>query len=143
MNKLHIALNAEITRLARREVKQAVTPLLAAIKRLKAGTARLKAEIESLKAGQTIKQAGPKLDVSDKELEAARFSGGLIKKLRKRLGLSRAEMGKLIGVSEFAVMGWERGDYRPKQESQKALIALRKMSKSQVKKMVEEGRRVA
>lgn len=142
MNKLNIALNAEIIRLARKEVKQAVTPLLAAIKKLKAGTAKLKAEIAALKAGQTVKQAGPKLDVSDKELKAARFSGGLIMKLRKRLGLSRAQMGKLVGVSEFAIMGWERGDYRPKTESQKALIVLRKTSKAQVKKMVEEGRGV-
>ncbi|NLF38485.1 helix-turn-helix domain-containing protein [bacterium] len=140
MSKLHTALNSEITRLARREVRQAVTPLLAAIRKLKDGSARLKAEIEALKSGRAQAGARPAVAVSDAELKAARFSGRLIRKLRTRLGLTAAEMAKLMGVSSFSVFAWEGGRIRPRQESQKALIALRKLNKRDVRKMVKEGK---
>ena len=138
MSKLHTALNSEITRLARREVRQAVTPLLAAIRKLKDGSAKLKAEIEALKSGRAQAGVRTAVAVSDSELKAARFSGRLIRKLRTRLGLTAAEMAKLMGVSSFSVFAWEGGRIRPRQESQKALIALRKMNKRDVRKMVKE-----
>lgn len=140
MNKLQTILKDEITRLARREVRKAVTPLLAAIKRLKAADATLKAEIVALKQSSAAKTAVPSPSVTDAELKSARFSGGLIRKLRKRLGLTASQMAKLVGVSTFSIHAWESGKTRPKLESQKALVALRKMSKSQARKRVAEGR---
>ena len=80
--------------------------------------------------------------VSDKELKKARFSGGLIRKLREKLGLTREQFGKLIGVTGYAVIPWETNECRPNALRQKAIVALRKRGKREVRALVGEGKAV-
>lgn len=47
--------------------------------------------------------------------------GPRIRRLRKRLDLTQAQLGDLVGVQALAVGDWERGKYEPKGEN---LVAL-------------------
>ena len=51
------------------------------------------------------------------------------KKLRVTLGISAAEMGKLIGCSNQSVYKWEEGKARPRARQLPAIAAVRKMGK--------------
>lgn len=50
---------------------------------------------------------------------------------RKRLGLSAAEMGVLLGVSGQSVYKWEQGTTRPRAGQMPAIAALRKMGRKE------------
>lgn len=52
--------------------------------------------------------------------------------LRKKLGLSAADMGKLIGVSAQSVYHWETGKTKPRASQLKAIAEVRKMGKRAV-----------
>jgi len=143
MSTVQNALKQEIIRLARREIKQQAAPIVSGIKKLKAVTATLKAELATLQKAKTVAPVGPAPVISDEDVKGARFSGMLIKRLRTRHGLSRNEFGKLLGVTGFAVIAWETNECKPKVDRRKALIALRKMGKRQVAKMLKEGQAVA
>jgi DNA-binding transcriptional regulator YiaG len=143
MSTVQNALKQEIIRLARREIKQQITSIVSGIKKLKAATATLKAEIATQQKAKTVAPVGQASVISDEEVKTARFSGALIKRLRTRHGLSRNEFGKLIGVTGFAVIAWETNECKPKADSRKAIIALRKMGKRQVARMLKEGKNVA
>ncbi|MCX7001781.1 MAG: helix-turn-helix transcriptional regulator [bacterium] len=143
MSTFQQTMKSEIIRLARREIKQQTTPIVSGIKKLKAATAALKAELAALQKAKTVAPVGQVPMISDAEVKTARFSGALIKRLRTRHGLSRNEFGKLIGVTGFAVITWETNECKPKADRRKAIIALRKMGKRQVAKLLKEGQAVA
>ena len=52
--------------------------------------------------------------------------------LRKKLGLSATDMGKLIGVSGQSVYHWETGKTKPRASQLLAISAVRKMGKKEV-----------
>jgi DNA-binding transcriptional regulator YiaG len=59
----------------------------------------------------------------------ARFSGGLIQKLRRRLKLTQGQLALLTGVSVTAVRAWEANRSRPQGARRAALVALRKLGR--------------
>lgn len=61
----------------------------------------------------------------------ARFSGKGLAAQRKRLGLSAADFGKLMGVSGASVYLWEKGETRPRAGQMPGIAAVRKMGKKQ------------
>ena len=78
-------------------------------------------------------------DMSDHRFEQrgllhteVRFRVGGFASLRKKLGLSAAEMGKLIGVSAQSVYHWETGKTKPRASQLTAISAVRKMGKKEV-----------
>ena len=78
MSTFASALKSEIIRLARREVKQAITPVKSAASKYRRVIASLKSQIASL-FKQATKPVEPTVPgVSDKELKKARFSGKLM-----------------------------------------------------------------
>ncbi|MFM6992100.1 MAG: helix-turn-helix domain-containing protein [Rhodoferax sp.] len=52
--------------------------------------------------------------------------------LRKKLGLSAADMGKLLGVSAQSIYHWETGKTKPHASQLAAISAVRKMGKKEV-----------
>jgi DNA-binding transcriptional regulator YiaG len=95
--------------------------------------ARLGAEIQ---VERTAAQA--RLEVPAEEVKAARISPALIKKLRRRLGVSQGELAALVGVSAGAVAFWEQGRSRPRGRNKEALVALRKLGRRAVRNLLEE-----
>lgn len=135
------AFKHEVIRLVRRELRKELTPVLTTIRRQRA---RIKSLQQALAAAQ---RAAVKPDVTvavdDATLRKARFSGGLIKKLRLRHKLPRSKFAKLLGVSALSVKFWEDDKGRPRAENQKRLLMLRQLSTRALKKLLAENKTVA
>jgi DNA-binding transcriptional regulator YiaG len=84
------------------------------------------------------KSTEPKLEASPDEVKASRLTPERIAGLRKKLGISQRELGVLVGASLGAVASWEKGKFKPRGDKKAALVALRKLKKRDVKKLLAE-----
>ena len=142
MGKIESTIKAEIERLAKHEVKTVFRPLrkevwgirlkLSNLLKSFAPMNRLAKEIAESKAKE------PKLAASPEEVKASRFTPERIRRLREKLGISQRELGILVGATIGAVLSWEKGKFKPQGEKKSALVALRKVRKRHVKKMLAE-----
>lgn len=57
---------------------------------------------------------------------------------RHRLGLSAADMGKLIGVSAQTIYHWESGKSRPRRQQMAAIGAVRHMGKREAAALLKK-----
>ena len=103
-------LKAEIARLARREIRKSMTPL----KRLGAARRRqiadLRRQISALQQElKNVSRAKAAAALPEAGEGQGRFwiTGKGVRSLRKRLGLTQAEFGKLADVSVPTVVHWE------------------------------------
>jgi DNA-binding transcriptional regulator YiaG len=78
------------------------------------------------------------LEATPEEVKASRLTPERIRGLRKKLGISMRELGILTGTSLGAILSWEKGKFKPRGEKKAALVALRKVRKRDVKKMLAE-----
>jgi len=106
-----------------RRLKRAVS----ALRKTVAVLARLGTELQIERQAQRAKLAA-----APEEVKAARVSPGLIRKLRKRLGISQGDLATLVDVSTSAVGSWEYGKAKPKGRNREALVALRKLGRREV-----------
>jgi DNA-binding transcriptional regulator YiaG len=142
LGKVESTIKAEIQRLAKHEVRTVFRPLrkevwgirlkLSNLLKAFAPMNRLAKEISESKAKE------PKLAASPEEVKASRFTPERIKRLRNKLGISQRELGILVGSTTGAVLSWEKGKFKPQGEKKAALVALRKVRKRDVKKMLAE-----
>ncbi len=88
---------------------------------------------------QLQKKAG--LTASEEEIQASRISGRVIKNLRKKLGISQGTMAILLDVSPSAVASWESGRIKPCGKNNSAIVALRKLGRRDVKRILEKKER--
>lgn len=96
----------------------------------------LEKKIEGL--GRCVGKKAAVPQAAKEVLEKSRLSSGLIKKLRKRLALSRVDFGKLVGVKQSSIYLWENGKAEPRDAAKARLIQLRKIGKRQLKEMLVE-----
>jgi DNA-binding transcriptional regulator YiaG len=54
------------------------------------------------------------------------------------LGISQKELAILAGVTVGAAHLWEKGKFKPKDEKKAVMVALRKLGRRDVKKLLEE-----
>ncbi len=131
-------LKSEIARIARKEVRAETKALKKANAQYRSDIAALKrklVELERALARQA--KAGGKARAQAATEEAAdgpslRFRVAGFANLRKKLGLSAAEMGQLIGVSAQSVYHWETGKTRPRASQLAAIAAVRHLGKREV-----------
>lgn len=135
MPNIASVLKEEIARVARKEVRSDTQPLKKSSATHRSDIAALKRRIAALEqmVKRLGKNAGAKTAQPDANLPAGsfRFSAGGLLAQRKRLGLSAAEAGKLLGVSDQSVYKWENGKTRPRASQFASIAALRGMSKKQ------------
>ncbi len=132
-------LKAEIARIARKELRAETLALKKANAQYRGDIAALKrkvAELERALARQA-KAVGKAVGRSEPESEASpanglRFRVAGFANLRKKLDLSAADMGKLIGVSAQSVYHWETGKARPRASQLAAIAAVRQLGKREV-----------
>ena len=128
-------LKSEIARIARREVRAEVLALkkaVAAQRTLLAALKRRNAELE-----RAVRQQAPRRGRAnaaaplggDGASELQRFSAKGLAAHRRRLGLSAAECGLLLGTSAQTVRNWEEGKVRPRARHLPAIAALRALAK--------------
>jgi DNA-binding transcriptional regulator YiaG len=128
-------LKEEFNRLARRVARQAdaklkkdVVYLKHQVAQLKRTAQRLQRDNAKLLADLTERLAAPP-SAAPKDLKNARLSPRLIRAGRARLGLSREDFAKLVGVSAGAVVAWEGGRSKPREDARRALIAVRRLGR--------------
>lgn len=130
-------LKSEISRLAKKEVRAETQALKKASAAYRGEIAALKRRIAGLEA-QIKKQSkgAGRAKVVEKAEEGSstglRFRVAGFAALRKKLEISAAEMGKLLGVSAQSVYHWETGKTRPRASQLAAISAVRKMGKREV-----------
>lgn len=143
MPNVATVLKDEITRLARKELKQQIDPLREQIAAQRKAIAALKQELSQLQrsVGKISKIANysirPQAD-SNPPGKPSRYSGALLRKLRERLGLSRDAFAPLIGASPQAVYNWEQTNTRPRQEFLDKIALVRSLNKTQVHDLLEQ-----
>lgn len=129
-------LKDEIVRLARKELKKELEGLRKASSSYRSEIAALKRRILALEKrvsrpiGRTTTRVAP--DQNADETSPLRFSAKGLVNMRKKLGLSAAGLGMLLGVSAQTIYHWEAGKTRPRPQQVAAIAALRKMGKRQV-----------
>ena len=136
MPNIAVTFRQEITRIARRELRSQTLALRKSsaqyrreIAELKRQAAKLKSEVARL-TRQSAKDIAPQQ--SQDESATIRFSAKGVSSQRKRLGISAADYGKLIGVTGHTVYKWEHGTSRPRRAQLIALGSLRNLSKREV-----------
>jgi DNA-binding XRE family transcriptional regulator len=136
MANIGALLKAEITRLCRREIRKEMAVVRKATVSSRHHIAALRKQVGALeqKAGQLAKRAGAAVASAPAGLpeRPVRFVAKGLKSLRKRLGLSAAQLAALIGVSEQSVYNWETKKATPRKEQFAALIGLRGVGKREV-----------
>lgn len=140
MPNLTSILKAEITRLARKELKPEVDGLRKALSAIRSDVAALKKRVQELerqvaragKPRRTASSVAP-VQVTDAEKGAGlRFRAAGMAANRKRLGLSAADFGKLVGATGQSVYAWEAGKSKPRGQNLAAIAALRGIGKRDV-----------
>jgi DNA-binding transcriptional regulator YiaG len=142
LGKIESTIKGEIQRLAKHEVRVSFRPLRKEVwgirvklSNLLRGFAPLNRWAKELSERRS-KEA--KLMASPEEVKASRLTPDRIRRLRNKLGISQRELGILTGASLGAVLLWEKGKFKPKEEKKAALVALRKLRKREVKKILAE-----
>ncbi|OAK57062.1 XRE family transcriptional regulator [Variovorax paradoxus] len=131
-------LKAEISRVARKEVRAEIETLKKASVHHRALIAALRRQVNALEKElrNVASSAGKRAVVSDVD-EAAeagpkrRFSPARLASHRSKLGLSAASYGKLVGVSGQTIYHWEQGKARPRAAQLERLASVREFGKQQ------------
>jgi DNA-binding transcriptional regulator YiaG len=143
MGKLEGIVKSEIVRLAKREIRKVSTPLGRDVRSLKSAVSQLRKTVFTLErlAVQQQKELGRekmRLEAPPEEVKKSRFSPRLIRRLRKRLAVTQKEMAKLTGVTVGAIYQWEKGIFEPRGQKKGRLVALRKLGRRDVRRLLEE-----
>lgn len=136
MSNFATQLKTEIGRIAKKEARAETATLKKSSAQYRSEIAALKRRVASLESmvKQLTKSAAKAkpIEREDPEQTSLRFRVGGFASLRKKLGLSAAEMGRLLGVSGQSVYHWEAGKSRPRASQLAAIAAVRKMRKREV-----------
>lgn len=143
MGKVEGILRSEIVRLAKREIRKIALPVRREVRALKGTVSQLRKALSGLekhasRRGFGLMREPLHLQASPEEVKASRFSPRLIRALRKRLGVTQKQLATLVGVTVGAIYQWEKGIFEPRDEKKGALVALRKLGRRDVKRLLEE-----
>jgi DNA-binding XRE family transcriptional regulator len=140
MPNIATVFKSEITRLARKEVRESSDGLKKTVATQRTEIASLKRRLQELEGvvKKLAKGAGalavrPSAPVSNESGESngtgLRFRAKGMVANRKRLGLSAADFGLLVGATGQSVYAWESGKAKPRPEALAAIASLRGIGK--------------
>ena len=136
MSNFAAQLKTEISRLAKKESRTQAAVLKKAQTTQRAEIADLKRRIASLEAvvrrlGKTTARSTTPAKQED-EPQGLRFRADGFASLRKKFGLSAAQMALWLGASNQSVYHWETGKSKPRAAQLQAIAAVRKLGKKEV-----------
>jgi DNA-binding transcriptional regulator YiaG len=143
MAKFETIIKSEMVRLAKREVRKIAVPLGRDVRSLKSVVSQLRKSVLTLQritaSQQKELEKGKKpLEAAPEEVKVSRFSPRLIRSLRSHLGITQKELAILTDVTVGAVHQWENGQFKPGMKKKAALVALRKLGRREVRKLLED-----
>lgn len=132
-------LKAEISRIARKEVRAEIEALRKSSVAHRASIAALRRQVESLEKAlrkgvraAASRAAASASDATTDDSVKRRFSASRLAGHRAKLGLSAAAYGKLVGVSGQTIYHWEQGKSRPRAAQLQSLASVREVRGSEV-----------
>lgn len=133
MPNIASVLKQEISRVARKELRAQTDSLKKTVTALRSEVSALKRRMQEFE-GQQRKAARAKPSPTPTAAEPAdgkvvRFSAKGLASNRRRLGLSAADLGMLVGASGQSVYLWENGKTQPRAKQLPAIAALRGIGK--------------
>jgi DNA-binding transcriptional regulator YiaG len=139
MTNLTTILRAEISRIARREIKSESDALKKSNSRYRSDIAALKRQVaileQQVRKLEKVSTKAPSPSSSESpssDGRTSRFSPAGLKKMRERLELSAPILASILGVSSQSVYNWEQGTSRPNKEMVGNIAILKKMGKREV-----------
>jgi len=139
--KMMKALQDEIARLARKEIRSETSTTkkaaaqyrrdIAELKRLVSALDRRLSTLESLEKKRLKKQPAEAM------AENARFSPVWLRKHREKLGLSAADYGKLVGVSAGTIYNWENEKSKPRKAQLVSFVEIRGLGKRAARRRLD------
>jgi DNA-binding XRE family transcriptional regulator len=135
MTNIASLLKAEMSRLARKEVRAQTTSLKKSVAIYRAEIAALKRraqalELELRRLVKARAQAVP-VEARAQPSQKLRFTAKGLASQRRRLGLSALDIGLLVGASGQSIYNWEEGKAHPRAKHLPAIAALRTMGKKE------------
>lgn len=124
-------LKAEISRVARKEVRAEMEALKKASAAHRSSIAELRRQVSALekelrRAAKGATRSAAAADSEDDETGTKRrFSAARLAAHRSKLGLSAASYGQLVGVSGQTIYHWEQGKARPRAAQLESLASVR------------------
>jgi len=140
-------LKAEIARISKKEAKSATqaigksnTWLRKTVADLKKRVLSLEKENKHLITAMKKYQVEQPQKVEQEEGKKVRFSSRGIQSLRKKLRLSQADFGKLLGTTPHAVYLWEKkkGALNLRDKTKAAILSIRGLGATEAKKKLAE-----
>jgi DNA-binding transcriptional regulator YiaG len=142
-------LKEEIARVARKQLRGETETLKKASSHYRSEIAQLKRRIDALERQlKRVSKGGPSSRSTPSAASAraaeeadgrqVRYSAKSLRSQRRRLGLSAADMARLIGVSALSVYKWEGGNTRPRPKQIEAIAALRDIGRREAQKRLED-----
>mgnify|MGYP001556683509 FL=1 len=137
-------LKNELSRVARKEARSETLALKKAAATYRKEIAALKRRTQALEqqlrhVSKTAAKAVQPLE-TEVSSEARRFSAKGLASQRRRLGISAADCGLLLGASSQSIYNWEDGKIRPLARHLPAIVALRTLSKPNAAAVIESRR---
>lgn len=134
MTDIATILKAEITRLARKEIRKETAALKKLLAQHRTEIAQLKRQTRALELA--LKRAGkervvPKPSATEDTSTKLRFSAKGFATLRQRLALSAEQVGLLVGTSSQSIYNWEGGKTKPRATHLPAIALLRTLGKKE------------
>ena len=143
MGKVEGIIKSEIVRLAKREIRKISVPLGRDVWSLKSAVSQLRKAVLTLQRITAMQQkqlekGKTPIEATPEEVKESRFSPRLIGSLRRHLGITQKELAILTGVSVGAAHLWEIGRFKPSMKKKAVMVALRKLGRREVRKLLEE-----
>jgi DNA-binding transcriptional regulator YiaG len=129
-------LKSEISRVARKELRGETSALKKALSTQRSEIAALKRRAQALeqqlrRLSRASARSSPAAEAGPTAGGSTRFSAKGLASQRRRLGLSAAECGLLVGTSAQSIYNWEAGKVRPRAKHLAAIAALRHLGRKQ------------
>ena len=142
MGKVEGVIKSEIVRLAKKEVRKVSRPLGRDLRSLKSVVSQLRRTVSGLQRITTSQQKELQkgkavLEAPPEEVKESRFSPRLIRSLRRHLDITQKELAVLTSVTVGAVHLWESGQFKPSMKKKAVMVALRKLGRREVRKLLE------
>ena len=150
MPNFAVVLKDEVRRLARKEIKAELAVTRKASAQYRRDIAELKRQMSALQRRigaiekQVQKDVPSPVAVAEADAERVRFTAKGLRSQRKRLDLSAADYGRLIGVTDQTIYNWEREAARPRKQQLAQIASLRGIGKKEARARLEKlaaGRR--
>ncbi len=143
MARFEAIIKSEIVRLAKREVRKISVPLGRDVRSMKSTVSQLRKAVSTLQRitaqqQKQLEKGEMPLEAAPEEVKLSRFSPRLIRSLRGHLGITQKELAILTGVTVGAVHLWESGRFKPSEKKKAVMVALRKLGRREVRKLVEK-----